>query len=176
MSKSKLHGFIIRISLLHTCAKAVGRLWVPPPSTSKFNPPPLPRNSTPPLSKFFLPCSITPPSPPFFGTFLAKMKKILTKIFLKIRKNSPKMRKNRQKYAEFAKNVKNAHFWPFLRIFGDFLPIFSPFFVIFHFLPHRLSPPSHFGLTPPSRAQNSTPPLSLDPFPPPPLTQAGAHV
>ncbi len=63
------------------------------------------------------------------------------------------------------------HFRRFLRIFGDFWHFFGDFSF---FAPQAL-PPSHFGLTPPSRAQNLTPPLSLDPFPPP-LPQVGAHV
>ena len=75
-----------------------------------------------------------------------------------MRKKPPEMRK---KSSKMRINGKNAHFWRILAIFWRIFAHFADFMrilVIFNFFTPQALPPSHFGLTPPSRAQNLTPP------------------
>ncbi len=97
-----------------------------PPSPPKFNPPSQPQYPTPPLSKFWPPCSLSPPLTQNFKIFQQKLRKKYA-FSLKMRKNSAKKCEFHQKCA-FCANLhifaNFAHFWWFfakiLRIFGDF--------------------------------------------------------
>ncbi len=73
---SSSHFYYEYLLYRHTCAKAVGRLWVPPPSTSKFNPPPsTTKFNPPPPPNFWCPAVSPPPLTHFLARFQQKLRK-----------------------------------------------------------------------------------------------------